>query len=118
MAAAEPAREKIVRHLQEYLGDRAVELNPAMKAGLAVSSFAPALIAGPVKSNVAAMARQFVAGETPVDLVAQLRRNAQRRSHRSRKRRFGADGFSRGVRHHRLLHPTRRHRLRPGGPGT
>src|SRR5947209_1748704 len=29
---------EIIRHLQEYLGDKAVELNPAMKAGLAVSS--------------------------------------------------------------------------------
>src|ERR1051326_3006024 len=43
---------EIVRHLQEYLGDKAVELNPAIKAGLAASSFAPALIAGPVKANV------------------------------------------------------------------
>ena len=43
---------EVVRHLQEYLGDRAVELNPAMKAGLAASSFAPALVAGPVKANV------------------------------------------------------------------
>ncbi len=68
---------EIVRHLQEYLGDKAVELNPAMKAGLAASSFAPALVATPVKSNVVAMAAQFVAGATPTDLVKQLRRNAE-----------------------------------------
>src|SRR4051812_23498129 len=68
---------EIVRHLQEYLGDKAVELNPALKAGLAASSFAPALVAGPVKSNVVAMAQQFVAGETPDDLVKQLRKNAK-----------------------------------------
>ena len=67
----------IVRHLQEYLGDKAVELNPALQAGLAASTFAPALLAGPVKANVAAMAQQFVAGETPADLVRQLRRNAR-----------------------------------------
>jgi RHH-type proline utilization regulon transcriptional repressor/proline dehydrogenase/delta 1-pyrroline-5-carboxylate dehydrogenase len=66
---------EIVRHLQEYLGEKAVELNPAMKAGLAASSFAPALVAGPVKANVVAMAAQFVAGETPGDLVKQLRKN-------------------------------------------
>src|SRR5947208_5536372 len=58
---------EIVRHLQEYLGDRAVELNPALKAGLAASSFAPGLVAGPVKANVIAMAHQFVAGQTPSD---------------------------------------------------
>ncbi|MDP3072971.1 MAG: proline dehydrogenase family protein [Opitutaceae bacterium] len=69
---------EIVRHLQEYLGDQAVELNPAMKAGLAASSFAPGLVAAPVKANVVAMAAQFVAGETSADLVRQLRRNAQR----------------------------------------
>jgi RHH-type proline utilization regulon transcriptional repressor/proline dehydrogenase/delta 1-pyrroline-5-carboxylate dehydrogenase len=68
---------EIVRHLQEYLGDKAVELNPAMKAGLAASSFAPGLIAGPVKANVVSMAAEFVAGETPDDLVKQLRKNAK-----------------------------------------
>jgi RHH-type transcriptional regulator, proline utilization regulon repressor / proline dehydrogenase / delta 1-pyrroline-5-carboxylate dehydrogenase len=69
---------EIVRHLQEYLGDQAVELSPAMKAGLAASSFAPGLVAGPVKANVIAMAAQFVAGETVADLVKQLRKNAAR----------------------------------------
>ena len=67
----------IVRHLQEYLGDKAVELNPAMKVGLAASAFAPALVAGPVKANVVAMAAQFVVGETADDLVKQLRKNAK-----------------------------------------
>jgi RHH-type proline utilization regulon transcriptional repressor/proline dehydrogenase/delta 1-pyrroline-5-carboxylate dehydrogenase len=33
---------EIVRHLQEYLGDKAVELSPAMKTGLAAAAFAPA----------------------------------------------------------------------------
>ncbi|HSY24981.1 MAG TPA: proline dehydrogenase family protein, partial [Polyangiaceae bacterium] len=68
---------EIVRHLQEYLGDKASTLNPALKAGLAASSFAPALVAGPVKSNVERMAAQFVAGETPADLVRHFRRNVQ-----------------------------------------
>jgi RHH-type proline utilization regulon transcriptional repressor/proline dehydrogenase/delta 1-pyrroline-5-carboxylate dehydrogenase len=39
---------EIVRHLREYLGDKAVELSPAMKTGLAAASFAPGLVAGPV----------------------------------------------------------------------
>jgi RHH-type transcriptional regulator, proline utilization regulon repressor / proline dehydrogenase / delta 1-pyrroline-5-carboxylate dehydrogenase len=67
---------EIVRHLQEYLGDKAVELNPAMRTGLAAAAFAPALVAGPVKANVTSMARQFVAGATPEDLVTRLRANA------------------------------------------
>jgi RHH-type proline utilization regulon transcriptional repressor/proline dehydrogenase/delta 1-pyrroline-5-carboxylate dehydrogenase len=55
---------EIVRHLQEYLGDKAVELNPALRAGLAASAFAPGLVATPVKAQIVDMANQFVAGET------------------------------------------------------
>ncbi len=66
---------EIVRHLQEYLGDKAVELNPALKAGLAASSFAPALVAGPVKAQIVDMAGQFVAGVSGEDLIRQIRKN-------------------------------------------
>jgi RHH-type proline utilization regulon transcriptional repressor/proline dehydrogenase/delta 1-pyrroline-5-carboxylate dehydrogenase len=66
---------EIVRHLQEYLGDQAVALNPALKAGLAASSFAPALVATPVKAQIVDMAGQFVAGETGADLIRQIRKN-------------------------------------------
>lgn len=65
----------VVRHLQEYLGDRAVALHPALKVGLSAAGFAPGLVAGPVRANVTAMAGQFVAGATPDDLVARLRAN-------------------------------------------
>ena len=68
---------EIVRHLQEYLGDKAVELNPALKAGLAASSFAPGLVAAPVKAQVVDMASQFVAGKDAADLVKQLKKNAK-----------------------------------------
>jgi RHH-type proline utilization regulon transcriptional repressor/proline dehydrogenase/delta 1-pyrroline-5-carboxylate dehydrogenase len=68
---------EIVRHLQEYLGDKAVELNPALKAGLAASSFAPALVATPVKAQIVDMANQFVAGESGEDLLKQIRRNTK-----------------------------------------
>jgi len=68
---------EIVRHLQEYLGDKAVELNPALRAGLAASSFAPGLVAGPVKSQIVDMAKQFVAGQTGEDLIKQIRRNSK-----------------------------------------
>src|SRR5476649_229416 len=68
---------EIVRHLQEYLGDKAVELNPALKAGLAASSFAPALVAAPVKAQIVDMAGQFVPGETGEDLIKQIKKNAK-----------------------------------------
>src|SRR4051812_31207041 len=72
--------EDIVRHLQEYLGDKAVALSPAMKAGLAASSFAPGLVAGPVKANVVAMAQQFVAGANAADLRPSLPENGNMRT--------------------------------------
>ncbi|HEY8993963.1 MAG TPA: proline dehydrogenase family protein [Lacunisphaera sp.] len=68
---------EIVRHLQEYLGDKAVALNPALKAGLAASSFAPGLVAGPVKAQIVDMANQFVAGESGEDLIKQIARNTK-----------------------------------------
>lgn len=68
---------EIVRHLQEYLGDQAVALNPALKAGLAASSFAPALVAKPVKAQIVDMAGQFVAGRDGADLIKQIKRNAK-----------------------------------------
>ncbi|MBE7539940.1 MAG: bifunctional proline dehydrogenase/L-glutamate gamma-semialdehyde dehydrogenase [Opitutaceae bacterium] len=68
---------EIVRHLREYLGDKAVELHPALKAGLGAASFAPALVAGPVKAQVTDMARQFVAGETAQELVRRLLANSR-----------------------------------------
>ena len=73
-----PSSGEIVRHLQEYLGDKAVALNPALKAGLAASSFAPALVAGPVKSQIAGMAGQFVCGKDTDDLIRRIRDNARR----------------------------------------
>jgi RHH-type proline utilization regulon transcriptional repressor/proline dehydrogenase/delta 1-pyrroline-5-carboxylate dehydrogenase len=72
------SNEDVVRHLREYLGDKAVELSPTLKAGLAASALAPGLVAGPVKANVVSMAAQFVAGESPGDLVKQLRANAKK----------------------------------------
>ena len=68
---------EIVGHLREYLGDRAVELHPALKGGLAVAGLAPAIVAGPVKANITAMARQFVVGETPAEVVAHVLRRAK-----------------------------------------
>jgi RHH-type transcriptional regulator, proline utilization regulon repressor / proline dehydrogenase / delta 1-pyrroline-5-carboxylate dehydrogenase len=68
---------EIVRHLQEYLGDKAVELHPALKAGLAASSLVPALVASPIKAQIVDMASQFVAGETGEDLIRQIKKNSR-----------------------------------------
>ena len=67
----------VIRHLREYLGDKAVELSPALRTGLAAAALAPGLAAGAVRAQIADLARQFVAGETPDDLVRQLLKNAR-----------------------------------------
>lgn len=71
------SNEEIVRHLQEYLGDRAVDLHPALRAGLGAASLAPALVARTVKAQVKAVARQFIAGENADQLVRRLLANAR-----------------------------------------
>ncbi len=68
---------EVVRHLREYLGEDAATLNPALRMGLGAASLAPGLVAGPIKSQVVAMARQFVAGETPDDLLKRFHQNTQ-----------------------------------------
>lgn len=67
---------EVIRHLREYLGDGASGLHPVIEAGLGAARLAPALAAGAVRSQVTAMARQFVAGETVDDLVRRFRENA------------------------------------------
>jgi len=68
---------EVVRHLREYLGEGAAELHPALRAGLGAATVAPGLVAGPVRNRVAAMARQFVAGETVEDLLRRFAENAE-----------------------------------------
>src|SRR5512141_551354 len=46
----------IVPHLQPYLPDKAVEPNPAPKAGLTASTIAPAPVATPVIAQIVDMA--------------------------------------------------------------
>lgn len=69
---------EVARHLQEYLGQRDVALHPALKVGMLASKLAPGVVAKAVTAQVASMAREFVAGVTPEDLVKRLRANAAR----------------------------------------
>ena len=67
---------EVVRHLREYLGHVAPAQRTAFQAALAAARLAPALAAGTVRAQVAAMARQFVTGESLDDLATRLRANA------------------------------------------
>ena len=68
------ANADFVRHMQEYLSDAAGELSPMLKGGLALSGVASGLVAPAVRANINGLARQFIAGSTPAETVATLRR--------------------------------------------
>jgi len=64
---------EIVRHLQEYLGEAADELSPLMRGGLAMSGLAAPVLGPAVRANITSLARQFIAGATPDELIASVR---------------------------------------------
>ncbi len=64
---------EIARHLQEYLGDDQVKLSPALKMGLKAAGGASWLVGAGVKSQVTGMARQFMLGNDPKEILATLR---------------------------------------------
>jgi RHH-type proline utilization regulon transcriptional repressor/proline dehydrogenase/delta 1-pyrroline-5-carboxylate dehydrogenase len=63
----------VVRSLQEYLGDAAVELSPLLRGGLAAAGMAAPVVGPAVRANIAALARQFIAGADPGELCATVR---------------------------------------------
>lgn len=65
---------EIARHLKEYLDNDAVNLNPALRAGLKASSFAGGLLGGGIKSQVAGMARMFMLGSDEKEIVGILKK--------------------------------------------
>ena len=65
---------EIARHLEEYLDNDSVKLNPALRVALKASSFASGLLGGGIKSQVAGMARMFMLGNAPAEIVAILKK--------------------------------------------
>jgi RHH-type proline utilization regulon transcriptional repressor/proline dehydrogenase/delta 1-pyrroline-5-carboxylate dehydrogenase len=64
---------EVARHLQEYLGDDSVKLSPALRLGLKAAGGASWLFGGGIKTQVTDMARQFMLGNEPKEIVATLR---------------------------------------------
>jgi RHH-type transcriptional regulator, proline utilization regulon repressor / proline dehydrogenase / delta 1-pyrroline-5-carboxylate dehydrogenase len=64
---------QIARHLNEYLGDESVKLSPAMRLGLKAAGGVSWLFGGGVKGQVTGMARQFMLGNDPNEIVSILR---------------------------------------------
>ena len=62
---------EVSRHLKEYLDTE--RLSPAVRAGLKAAAIAPWLMAPAVKAQVTGLARQFMLGDDPHEIVAALR---------------------------------------------
>lgn len=65
---------EIARHLNEYLGDESLNLSAAMRLGLKAAGGVSWLFGGGVKGQVTAMARQFMLGNEPKEIIAILRK--------------------------------------------
>jgi RHH-type proline utilization regulon transcriptional repressor/proline dehydrogenase/delta 1-pyrroline-5-carboxylate dehydrogenase len=65
---------EVARHLNEYLGDDSVKLSPAMRLGLKAAGGVSWLFGGGIKSQVTGMARQFMLGNEPKEIVSILRK--------------------------------------------
>lgn len=65
---------EISRHLTEYLDNDAVNLNPALRTALKAASLAGGLLGGGIKSQVAGMARMFMLGSDPKEIVSILKK--------------------------------------------
>jgi RHH-type proline utilization regulon transcriptional repressor/proline dehydrogenase/delta 1-pyrroline-5-carboxylate dehydrogenase len=64
----------IVRHLREYFADMRDGFAPMMKVGLRAAGIAPSVASFVLRRNVSGMARQFIAGRNPDDVMKTLRK--------------------------------------------
>ncbi|MEP6699065.1 MAG: L-glutamate gamma-semialdehyde dehydrogenase [Verrucomicrobiota bacterium] len=69
----------IVQHLDEYFADIPDGFVPFMKTGLRVARIFPWATAPVLRWNVSGMARQFIAGRNPDDVMKTLRRRRKER---------------------------------------
>jgi RHH-type proline utilization regulon transcriptional repressor/proline dehydrogenase/delta 1-pyrroline-5-carboxylate dehydrogenase len=60
---------EITRHLNEYLGEEQVKLSPALRLGLKAAGGASWLFGAGIKSQVTGMARQFMLGDDPKEIL-------------------------------------------------
>ena len=70
---------EIIQHLEEYFSDSDDGFSPLVGMGIRVARFVPWISAPVLRWNVSEMARQFIAGRNPHEVIATLRkRRAQR----------------------------------------
>src|SRR2546426_7521750 len=66
---------EVARHLKEYLGDDQVQLSPALRLALKATGGASWLLGAGIKGQVTGMARQFMLGDEPKEIIATLRKS-------------------------------------------
>jgi RHH-type proline utilization regulon transcriptional repressor/proline dehydrogenase/delta 1-pyrroline-5-carboxylate dehydrogenase len=70
---------EIVRHLDEYFADMRNGYTPLIRAGVQLAKVAPWVSGQVLRWNVSGMARQFIAGKNPHDVLKTLRKRRQQR---------------------------------------
>jgi RHH-type proline utilization regulon transcriptional repressor/proline dehydrogenase/delta 1-pyrroline-5-carboxylate dehydrogenase len=65
---------EIVRHLDEYFADMRNGLTPVVHTGVRLAKIAPWVSGQVLRWNVSGMARQFIAGKNPHDVLRTLRK--------------------------------------------
>src|ERR1700737_4072435 len=63
----------IVQHLDEYFTDRRNSFGPLVRTGIRVAKIVPWISGQLLRWNVSGMARQFIAGKNPDDVMKTLR---------------------------------------------
>jgi RHH-type proline utilization regulon transcriptional repressor/proline dehydrogenase/delta 1-pyrroline-5-carboxylate dehydrogenase len=70
---------EIVRHLDEYFADMRNGFAPLVQTGVRVAKIAPWISGQLLRWNVSGMARQFIAGKNPDDVMKTLRKRRKQR---------------------------------------
>src|SRR5215468_7053708 len=60
---------EVAKHLKEYLGDDEVKLSPALRMGLKAAGGMSWLFGSGIKAQVTGMARQFMLGNEPKEIL-------------------------------------------------
>src|SRR6266404_812164 len=68
----------IVQHLDEYFADMRNGYAPLIRTGVSLARIAPFISGKLLRWNVSGMARQFIAGRNPDDVMKTLRKRARR----------------------------------------
>ena len=69
----------IVQHLGEYFADMRNGFAPIMRTGIRAARIVPWISALVLRRNVSGMARQFIAGKNPADVMKTLRKRREER---------------------------------------